>query len=471
MTRSSCTSILIGKAASADGSVMIGRNEDSKAAWPKHVVVHPATNAPGPDAPQFTSKANGFTLDLPAHALKYTATPEWTDEFGLFEEAGINSAGVAMSATESAYANPRVLGCDPFEPAGILEEAMLTVVLPYIQSAKEGVERLGKIVEQHGAAEANGVLFADHDEAWYMEIATGHHWVAQRIPDDSYAVVANQLAIQKVLPDSSDFLYCKDLFEFADRNNFWTPGTSFVFRDIFGTNTAFDHIYNIPRVWDGQRKLTPTRKSEPTDFDLPFVLQPDRPLYVDDAFTVLRGHFEGTHYDPVDANATEGHRFRPISLARTQESHVLQLRPGLPFEIADLHWIAMGVAAQSQFVPFFAGATDTPKAYKIGALPPSLDSAYWQYKLTGVLLDAHFQRFARQLNDVQMTTHAALLHHIQETDAASVGVDKGGLAVLATTATEASATLSHDAWQAFTMRLLESETELSPLNFDHDANL
>lgn len=75
---------------------------------------------------------------------------------------------------------------------------MVTVVLPYIKSARAGVERLGKIVQEHGAAEADGILFADKDEAWYMEIGSGHHYVAQRIPDDSYAVVANQLAIQVI---------------------------------------------------------------------------------------------------------------------------------------------------------------------------------------------------------------------------------------------------------------------------------
>ncbi|WP_179395454.1 C69 family dipeptidase [Lacticaseibacillus absianus] len=468
-TRTSCTSILIGKAASADGSVMIGRNEDSKAAWPKHVVVHPAQVN---DTVTFASKANQFTLALPSHALKYTATPEWTTDFGLFEEAGINSAGVAMSATESAYANPRVLAYDPFvADTGIIEEAMVTVVLPYIQSAQEGVTRLGKIVTQHGTGEANGVLFADHDEAWYMEIATGHQWVAQRIPDDCYAVVANQLAIQRVLPDSPDFMYSPDLFDFAATHRLWERGTAFNFRQIFGTTGAFDHTYNTARVWDGQRRLSPKRQSQPTDDDLPFCLQADRPLFVDDAFQVLGAHFEETDYDPADRLAGAAHRFRPISLARTQEAHVLQLRPDLPYEIADLHWIAMGVAAQSQFVPFFAGTTDTPADYQRGALPPSLDAAYWQYKLAGVLMDAHFRYFQHDLNQVQVATHAELLAHIAATDAQSHGLDAPALAALATSATMTSAALSKAAWQRFTMALLAKSTDLSPLNFTTDPNL
>ncbi|MFD1485656.1 C69 family dipeptidase [Lacticaseibacillus baoqingensis] len=465
--RSSCTSILIGKNASADGSVMIGRNEDSKAAWPKHLVVRPAQAK----AQTFTSKATAFSLTLPANALQYTATPEWTDEFGVFEEAGINSAGVAMSATESAYANARVLAYDPFVAQGILEEAMVTVVLPYITSAKAGVQRLGKLVAAYGAGEANGVLFADHDEAWYMEIATGHHWVAARIPDDQYAVVANQLAIQTVDFASPDFMFSAGLRDFAQKHDLWQPQTPFDFRRIFGTDSEFDRIYNTPRVFDGQRRLTPSRPAEPTASDLPFTLRPDLPLHVEDAFAVLGSHYQETNYDPTDPNATEGHRFRPISLARTQEAHVLQLRPQLPYPIADIHWLALGVAAESQFVPFFAGATAFPDDYRRGGLPAGLDSAYWQYKLAGVLIDAHFKRFSRDLDAVQQQTHAKLLASIAQADQASAGLSASDLAALATTASAANADIARSAWQAFTMQLLQTSTDLSPLNFNTDANL
>src|SRR5699024_9247156 len=145
MNYSACTSILIGAQATTDGSVMIGGNEDAKAAWPKHFVVHPAHTVTTPQ--RFVSTDNGFTMPLPLSAAKYTATPEWPDKYGLFEEDGINAFGVAMSATESTYSNERVLGADPLVKDGIGEEAMVTVVLPYVQTARAGVARLGQIVE------------------------------------------------------------------------------------------------------------------------------------------------------------------------------------------------------------------------------------------------------------------------------------------------------------------------------------
>ena len=74
-TLSACTSILIGKQASIDGSIMIGRNEDAKAAWPKHMVVHQR----GELGKRFISKETKLELVLPGESARYTATPEWTD--------------------------------------------------------------------------------------------------------------------------------------------------------------------------------------------------------------------------------------------------------------------------------------------------------------------------------------------------------------------------------------------------------
>lgn len=139
--RSSCTSILIGKKASLSGSIIIGRNEDAKTAWPKHLAFNPHRD--NVQKNHFKSKDNKFEMDLPTASYSYSSTPEWTDKYGVFEEDGINEYHVAMSATESAYANDRVLAVDPFDTdKGILEEAMVTVVLPYVKSAREGVQRL-----------------------------------------------------------------------------------------------------------------------------------------------------------------------------------------------------------------------------------------------------------------------------------------------------------------------------------------
>ncbi|MCT7840975.1 MAG: C69 family dipeptidase, partial [Lactobacillus crispatus] len=332
--RSSCTSILIGKKASLSGSIIIGRNEDAKTAWPKHLAFNPHRD--NVQKNHFKSKDNKFEMDLPTASYSYSSTPEWTDKYGVFEEDGINEYHVAMSATESAYANDRVLAVDPFDTdKGILEEAMVTVVLPYVKSAREGVQRLGEIVEKYGAAEADGILFGDRDEAWYMEIGSGHHWVAQRIPDDSYAIVANQLAIQEIDFASDDFMYSQDLQKFVYDNKLWPKNQPFIWRDIFGTHDDSDLHYNTPRVWSGQRLLTPSVAQEPESFNLPFIRKPDAPISAQDAQRVLSDHYNNTAYDLTNQKNRNNATFRPISVATTQESHLLELNGENM-----IHWLA-----------------------------------------------------------------------------------------------------------------------------------
>lgn len=108
-----------------------------------------------------------------------------------------------MSATETITSNPRVLGADPLvvydpdtkTPGGIGEEDLVYITLPYIHSAREGVERLGKLLEQYGTYEMNGIGFSDTKEVWWLESIGGHHWMARRVPDDAYVAMPNQLGI------------------------------------------------------------------------------------------------------------------------------------------------------------------------------------------------------------------------------------------------------------------------------------
>ena len=413
---SACTSILVGKKAMADNSTIIARNEDAKTAWPKHLTVH--EHKEFEEEQVFVSNDNKFTMPLPKVRFRYSATPEWTDKFGLFEEDGINEYGVAMSATESAYSNPRVLGADPLIENGISEEAMVTVVLPYIKSAREGVTRLGSIIEKYGTSETNGVLFSDEDEVWYFESGSGHHWVAQRIPDDCYAVVANQLAIQKVdLDDPDNFMYSKGIVQFVYQNHFEVDFDNFNFRNVFGTHEYSDEIYSTPRVWYGQKYLSGDNDQDPMSEELPFIRKANRLLHLDDVEDVLASHFKETDYDPLGNGPKElKHKFRPISLAKTQESHVLQIRSNVPSNLAGIHWLALGVTAQSVFVPFYASATDVHPAYKKGSQKYSADSAYWIYKLVSVLVDPHYLEFGKMLSDTQDELFAEFTKEIKQAD-------------------------------------------------------
>ena len=152
-----CTTILVGKKASYDGSTMIARTEDSQSGvfTPKEFLVVTPEDQPR----HYQSVLSNFSIDLPDNPLRYTSVPDALGKDGIWGEAGINSANVAMSATETITTNARVLGADPLVKDGFGEEDMLTLVLPYIKTAREGVLRLGQLLETYGTYESNGIAF------------------------------------------------------------------------------------------------------------------------------------------------------------------------------------------------------------------------------------------------------------------------------------------------------------------------
>ena len=171
-----CTTILVGRKASYDGSTMIARTEDSQSGvfTPKEFLVVTPEDQPR----HYQSVLSDFSIDLPDNPLRYTSVPDALGKDGIWGEAGINSANVAMSATETITTNARVLGADPLVKDGFGEEDMLTLVLPYIKTAREGVLRLGQLLETYGTYESNGIAFSDTEEIWWLETIGGHHWIA-----------------------------------------------------------------------------------------------------------------------------------------------------------------------------------------------------------------------------------------------------------------------------------------------------
>ena len=202
-----CTTILVGKNASYDGSTMIARNDDSGAGHympKKFVVVHPEDRQK-----VYRSVISHVEIELPDNPLRCTSMPNAVDGEGIWAASGVNAKNVAMTATETITSNPRVLGADPlvvYEPAkdgkeekagGIGEEDIVYIVLPYITSAREGVKRLGSLLETYGTYEMNGIAFQDKDEIWWLETIGGHHWIARRVPDDVYVVMPNQFGMDE----------------------------------------------------------------------------------------------------------------------------------------------------------------------------------------------------------------------------------------------------------------------------------
>lgn len=412
---SACTSILVGKNATIDGSTMIARNDDTfLPLTPQRFCVEPAVKN---RKATWISNQNGFTAPMPANGYRYSMTPNVeVEKEGVYAESGFNEKNVAMSATESVYGNERALAFDPLVENGLAEDSLQSMVLPLIDSARDGVRYLGDLIKKYGSPEGNGVLFSDKDEVWYMEIVTGHHWVAQRIPDDAYAVCANQVAIQEVDFDNPDnFMYSDGIQQFVEDNHLNTDKTGFNFRHIFGTDNEKDRHYNTPRVWFGQKYFNPEIEQSPTSSDLPFICRTNKKISVEDIEYVLGSHYNETEYDPLNSkNDDRKLKFRPISMNRTQNSHVLQIRNDVDDNCSAIMWLCFGVPAFSPFVPFFGNANDTDPSYANTPVHLDDNSAYWMYRKLSMLVESHYADFIQDDIDFLTDAKEQLRRHVDE---------------------------------------------------------
>ena len=270
-----CTTILVGKNASYDGSTLVARNDDSPSGVfhaKKMVVVHP-----NEQVDPYISTISKVKIELPKNPLRYTLMPNVDKKEGIWGASGINELNVAMSATETITSNPRVLGADPLvnyvpkgenqeeKAGGIGEEDLVVLILPYIKSAKEGVYRLAELLEKYGTYESNGIAFSDENDIWWVETIGGHHFIAARVPDDKYVVMPNQFGLdnfdfEDAYGEQKNYICSKDLKEFIKENHLdlslqndknWNP------RLAFGSNDDSDHVYNTPRAWYMLRYFNP----------------------------------------------------------------------------------------------------------------------------------------------------------------------------------------------------------------------
>lgn len=413
-----CTTILVGKNASYDGSTMIARNDDSGSGHftpKKFVVIHPE------EQPKlYKSVLSHVEVPLPENPMRYTAIPNAVEGKGIWAASGVNSAHVAMTATETITSNPRVLGADPlvvYQPAegekqevpgGIGEEDIVCLVLPYIHSAREGVKRLGSLLEQYGTYEMNGIAFQDTDEIWWLETIGGHHWIARRVPDDVYVVMPNQLGLDEfdledALSGQKEYMCSPDMKEFIEKYHLdLSFDGNMNPRHAFGSHDDADHIYNTPRAWFMERYLNPRTKVwdgpnadfTPESDDLPWCMVPEKKITVEDIKYVLSSHFQGTPFDPYTSRGDKSMHgaYRSIGVNRNDVLALIQMRPDQKEDYGTIEWIAFASNAFNTLVPFYADVEETVEYLSNTTGDVSTDNFYWASRMIVAMTDASYQK-------------------------------------------------------------------------------
>ena len=413
-----CTTILVGKKASYDGSTMIARNDDSPsgAYMPKKfVVIHQE------DQPKvYESVISHVKIELPENPMRYTAMPNAVKGEGIWAASGVNEAQVGMTATETMTSNPRVLGADPlvtYQPksddqeeivGGIGEEDIVYIVLPYIHSAREGVQRLGSILEKYGTYEMNGIAFEDVNEIWWLETIGGHHWIARKVPDEVYVVMPNQLGmdefdLEDALGEQKNYMCSPDMKEFIEKYHL-NPSMDGTLnpRDAFGSHDDSDHVYNTPRAWFMERYLNPNSYNwdgpdadyTPVSDDIPWCMVPEKKVTVEDVKYVLSSHYQGTPYDPYGAYGDKSMNgaYRSIGINRNDFMSLIQMRPDQPEDSRAIEWVAFASNAFNVMAPFYADIDETPEYFANTTGEVSTENFYWSSRMIAAMADASYKK-------------------------------------------------------------------------------
>lgn len=381
-----CTGFIVGKNLTADGSTLYGRTEDLEPHHNKVYKVHPAKDNKA--GAKLIDEANGFEWQLPARSYKYTSVSDVTPKEGIFDEVGFNEHGVSISATVSAKANKAIQKVDPYVKKGLAESIMTTVVLPHVKTAREGVELIAEIVKKQGAAEGNIVTIADKTGVWYLEILSGHQYVAIKYPDDKYSVFPNTFFLGSV-----DFNDKKNVI--ASENVEKVARDAHSYKEING-KFHISQSYNPPmseadrsRAWAGIKALNPDAPINYDDKYFDLLQSSNKKISVADVMRMQRNRFEGTQFKPLDQMELDGKGIPqrgkvdpvykyPLSNPNVMEAHIFQLKDNIPASMGGgTMWLSVGSPRFAPYLPYYGNITNTYSAYQVDTTKYDKNSWYW----------------------------------------------------------------------------------------------
>lgn len=360
-----CTGVYVGKEASADGSVIIARSNDTQGNYPTRMMVVPRVEQiPNREMP--VDNDNSEYYDLPGTTFKYTGTPLMDSArlrfgTGMDDAVCVNEYGVAMTMSVTAFSNKAAMAADPWVPAGITENTMNQLVVTVSRTAREAVENLARLIDQYGSSETNVALIVDQNEAWYVEMYTGHQYAAVKLPADRVSVFGNEFSLE-YLSDYQDCVTSESLEKLAVDNGFAAYGENGelnLFATYAGPETVED--YSHMRTWIGHKLLAPADYGDYDKGDrYPLAFKPQNRVSLEAVMELMRNRYEGTPYSPDETGRID---MRVIGTDTSMSVHIVQLDPDLPPAVAGTTWVCLAPSVYGVFVPLNILCSEPSDAY------------------------------------------------------------------------------------------------------------
>ena len=450
MSRLSCTSIMVGKAASTDGSVMTSHTCDS---WYRTWM----TMTPARDYERDTVTAiyegrmHTQAASDSTKLYRRGVIPQVRHTYRYLDTAYpcLNEKQVAMGETTFS-------GRDTLQnKKGLFYiEELQRIALERCTTAREAIALMGSLAEKYGYCDSGECLtVADPNEVWIFEILgagpkkIGAVWAAQRIPDDEIAVSANISRIGKIdLNDKDHFMASSNVKSLAKELKLWDGKSEFSFWRAYSGGNYMKETKNYSvREYYIMNALAPSKHLSDTVEELPVSIKPDTLVSPQQVMQLLGSYYEGTdknlsgrHLIPnpkrkdKKGNLVENEpdsivspysnpwmrpdeinmyyamgdsamkNIRTVSVPWCAYSTVIQLRSWLPDEVGGVAWIALDNPGESPRFPIFAGTTELPKLLQVcGQHSDRDDAALWHYRKANRLATVRWGTYRKTLEPVR----------------------------------------------------------------------
>lgn len=397
-----CTNFIVGKDASADGSVICTYNADDYGMFIGLCHYPAAKHAKGEMRKIIDWDTKQYHGEIPEAAETYSVI------------GNINEYQVTIGETTYGGREEMV------DTTGIIDYgSLIYIALQRSKTAREAIKVMTSLVEKYGyCSEGESFTICDPNEAWIMEMmgCGGDKkqkvvWVAVRIPDNAISGHANQARIGVFANYDTEVIHSKNVVKFA-REKGWYSGSdkdfswknAYAFPDFSGRRICDARVWSFFNHHKGiemSRYLPWALGKDKNAEDMPLWIVPDKKLSVQDVENDMRDHFEGTPLSIADGSdigggvwempyrptplyyEVDGKKYfneRPTSTQQTGFSYVSQMRAWLPREIGGVLWFGNDDGNMVAYTPIYCGNTVQPECYNTpgtDAVTFSMDNAYW----------------------------------------------------------------------------------------------
>ncbi|MBR4380496.1 MAG: C69 family dipeptidase [Bacteroidaceae bacterium] len=419
-----CTNLIVGKAASVDGSVICTYNCDGYGFAGSMSRTPGGRHEPGEKIAIRGWGNNG-------QVRGYIDQVEYTyDVIGYINEKQV-------SIVETTFDGRLELQ----NPEGLLNyDTMIQLGLQRAATARDAIIIMTDLLQEYGYnSTGETITVCDKNEAWILEIMgkgpgnKGAVWVAIRIPDDCICAHANISRIRQFpLKDSNNCLYSKDVISFARQKGYFSgKDEDFSFRDAYCPLTFENVRYADARVWSFFRhhvadvaemdQYLPYINGQFDVCDhLPLYIKPAKKLSVRDIMNDMRDHFEGTPLDMTadmsagpwsspyrplpmnwEVNGKKYFRERAIGTPQSGFTLVSHLRGWLPDDVGGVMYFNCDDANMIAYVPVYCGVQEVPEAFRRENNQSNVYSEKSAFWLNNVVANMIYPRYSVMIGDLR----------------------------------------------------------------------